>query len=221
MSLRPRVVILSGCLALAPMVAPAAALAHGGRGRDGRGPGLQGNRVQRVCAEAGAPLSGKPYGESHGLTGLTEAQVKELKAACEKLSTAYTAQRKADEAAWTVFKEALTSARKKLDEACPALTEHHEPGGWGHHTELSTACKEAFKTYATAAQEAQKVYRTALEEAGKTFQKALGEFETNTKSIFETLTKAAESEHPGYNGRPFGPPPPGSPGGWAGGRHGF
>lgn len=219
MLLRPRVVILSGCLALAAMLVPAAALAHGGRGRDGRGPGLQGNRIQRACAEAGAPLSGKPYGESHGLTGLSEAQVKELKAACEKLGTAYTAQRKADEAASKVFKEALASARKKLDEACPALTEHHEFGRW-NHTELSTACKEAFKAYATTAEEAQKVYRTALEEAGKTFQKALSEFETSTKSIFEALTKAAESEHPGYYGRPSGGPP-GFPGGRGGPQRGF
>lgn len=219
MSLRPRVVILSGCLALAPLVVPAAALAHGGGGRDGRGPGLQSNRIQRACAEAGAPLSGKPYGESHGLTGLSETQVKELKAACEKLGTAYTAQRKADEAASKVFDEALASARKKLDEACPALTEHHEFGRWSH-TELSTACKEALKTFAATAHEAQKVYRTALEEAGKTFQKALSEFETSTKSIFEALAKAAESEHPGYHGRTFGGPP-GLPGGWAGAPHGF
>lgn len=218
MSRRPSALVLSGCLALACLVVPATASAHGGRGgRDGRGRG-QGNSVQRVCAQAGAPLAGQAYGEGHGLSGLSETQAKELKAACEKLATTVTAQRKADEAAWKLFREALASARKKLDEACPALTEHHEGWGWGH-TELSTACKEAFKAYATAAHEAQKAYRGAVEEAGKTFQKALGEFETSTKSIFEALAKAAESEHPGPYGGGFGAP--GFGGGRAGAQRGF
>jgi len=215
MSDRPRVVILSGCLAMVAMAVPSAALAHGGGGGHRRGHGPQGNRIQRVCAEVGAPLGGKPYGKGHGLADLSEAQVKELKAACEKLATAYTAQRKADEAASTHFKEALASARKTLDAACPALTEHHEPGG-RRHKELSTACKEALKAYAATTKEARKVYRTALKEAGKTFQAALSGFETSTKSIFEALTKAARSGHAGYYGRAFGTP--GFRGGWAGAR---
>lgn len=218
MSRRPRVLALSGCLALACLVVPATASAHGGRGgRDGRGRS-QGNSIQRVCAEVGAPLGGKTFGEAHGPSSLSETQTKELKAACEKLATAAAAQRTADEAASKTFQEQLASDHKKLDEACPALTEHHEFGSW-HDTELSTACKEAFNTYGAAAHEAQKAYRGAVEEAGKTFQKALGEFETSTKPIFEALAKTAESERPGPSGGRCGAS--GSGGGWAGSQHGF
>lgn len=230
-ALRHRLLILSGCVALASALAPAAALAHAGGSRHGRGAhtrvlphgsahrdGFQLALVQRVCAQAGAPLGGTPHWQGHVLTGLTETQVNELKAACEKLTPAYTAERKADEAAWKVLWEALAADRKKLDEACPALTEPHEPGRW---TEPSAACKEAFATYATASKEAEKANRTADEEAGKTFEKPLGEFEASTRSIFEALAKAAESEHPSGHGGWGSGGAPGLGGGRAGGRRGF
>jgi cytochrome c556 len=224
MSLRPRVLILVGSLALASLLAPTAASAWGGGGGAFGRHGSQRELVQRVCSEAGAPLGGMPSGnwrarwrwhgleEGHGLSGLTEAQMKELKAACEKLGTAVKARRTADEAAFKTFSEALATARKKLDEACPALTEHHEG-------ELSMACKEAIKTFVSSAQEAGKSLHTALEAASMTFQKALGEFETATKAIFEKLEveriehEGTERERERFGHFGHGSPNPGFPGG--------
>lgn len=228
MLVRPRVMILStACCLLAVMAAPGAALAHGGAGRDGHGYGRPESRAQRLCAEAGVPLNGHVYGEGHGLSGLSETQVKELKAACEKLATAYAAQRKADEAASKALWEAFKSDRTKLNEACPALSEHHEPGSGGP-TELSAACKEALKSYGVAVHEAQQSYRKAIEEAGKTFATALSEFEKAVKPIEESLQTATPEDHhhgqapsgAGWPGawQPGGAGPAGLPGG---GQRGF
>ena len=78
------------------------------------------------------------------MSSLSEAQTKELVAACEKLAGAFAVKHKAIEGASKTFWEALKADRTKLDEACPALTEHHEHGFW-EHNELSPACQEALK----------------------------------------------------------------------------
>lgn len=197
--------VSAACCVLAAATMPAAASAHGGRG--GHGYAREQNRAQQLCAEAGVPLNGWTHSSGHSLSGLSETQVKELKAACETLATAYAAQRKADEAAAKAFEEARKSAFAKLKEACPSLAEHHyPPPGQG---ELSTACKEALKAYQTAVNEARNTYRKALEEAGKTFDVALSAFETATKPIVEALEAAAKANH-----RHQGQGPAGTAGPW-------
>jgi hypothetical protein len=227
MSFRPRAVILAGFLAIASLVAPSAASAWGGGGGAFGRHGSQRELIQRVCSEAGAPLSTMPSGnwharwrwhgleEGHGLSGLTEAQTKELKAACETLKKAVEARRMEDEAAFKTFDEKLATARETLDKACPALTEHRAPG-----TELSTACKEAIKTFVTEAGKEREALDAALKQASKTFQTALEKFEKATKAIFEKLEaerieregmeREYEREHfahgfptPGFHGQGF------------------
>lgn len=224
MLVRHRVMIVSAiCCALAATAVPSVALAHGGGGRYGYRVRLQ-NRAQRLCVEAGVPLNGQKRGEGRGPSGLSEAQVKELKTACEKLAAAYAAQRKADEAASKTFGEARTSDRTKLNGACPALTEHHERGA-GEPIELSAACKEALKSYGTAVREAEKACRKALDEAGKTFATALSEFETAVKPVLTALeTAAREHRHhhgEGSSGEGSGPSGRGQagPAGWPGPGH--
>lgn len=199
------------CCLLGVLALPNLALAHGAGRYRGAGGGRHASRVQLVCAEAGVPLNGQAYGEAHGLSALSESQLKELKTACEALAAVSATQRKADEAAAKTLHEALQAARTKLDEACPTLAEHHWPGGWG---ELSSTCKEALKTAANAAHEAQKAFGKALEEAAKPFQAALSEFETKVKSILEAL-EAAGGQYPhgggwgglpGFRGGPAGRP---------------
>ena len=222
MSFRPRAVILAGCLAVASLVAPTAASAWGGGGGAFGRHGSQRFLIERVCEEAGAPLSSMPTGswharwrwhgleEGHGSSGLTETEAKELKAPCETLATAVKARRTADEAAFETFDKTLAEAHKKLDEACPALAEHRAPG-----TELSTACKEAIKAFVATAGTARETLRTALKGAGEKFQTALAEFEKSTKATFEKI-EAERIEHEGvereHEGEHFGHFGGGSPG---------
>jgi len=195
MLIRPRVMgLVAAVCVLTPMAFAGSALAHGGREHFRRHNVFQTHQVQGLCAQAGVPVSGHMrgfwYRDSAGdsLSALTETQTKELTAACEKLAAAYAVKRKAIEAASKTLWEALKADRAKLDEACPALTEHHEPG-WSP-TELSTACKEALQAYWTAAHEAGKAFRTAREEACKAFKAALAEFETATAPILTALEGA-------------------------------
>lgn len=195
---RPRSVLVGVlfCL-LAALSLPGLATAHG-LGRHNRDARYRpGGGADLVCAQAGVPLGRQGQG-GHGLSSLSESQLKELKAACEKLASASAAERKAVEAAAKTLHEALQVARTKLDEACPELTEHHGIGGWG---ELSSACKEALKDAGTAAHEAQEAFGKVLAEATKTFQSALSGFETEVKPILETLEKAA-MQHEQWGGWP-------------------
>jgi len=204
---RPRAIVLTAaCCTLAAIGAPSVAQAHRGHDHFGRFVS-HARQVQHVCAEAGVPLGGHSHGswKGHGLSSLTETQEKELKAACEKLATAYAAKRTADEAAGKTLWEALKAARTKLDEACPAVTEHHGPGGWWSHAELSTACQEALRAFWTSAHEAKQAFRAAIEAAGKPFQAALTEFESATASIMAAL-EAAESDKFFSHGHRFGGP---------------
>jgi len=195
MLIRPRVMVLSAAFCVfAAIGAPSAALAHH-RGREHFGRLVHhGKQVQRVCAEAGVSLNGRPRWkwDGHGLSSLNETQVNELKAACEKLAAAYAVKRQAEEAAGKTLWEALKPARAKLDEACPAVTEH--PGFWWSHTELSPACEEALKSYWTSAREAKMSFRAAIEAACKPFRAALTEFESTTAPILSAL-EAAETAH--------------------------
>ena len=165
-----------------------------------------------MCAQAGVAVSAHVHAFNHrgfvenpAVSGLSETQTKELMAACEKLAAAFAVKRTAVEAASKTFWEALKADRAKLDEACPALTEHHEHGFW-EHNELSPACQEALKAFWTSAHEAGKTYRTAVQEACKTFRVALSEFEASTKPILAAL-EAAEMEHHNFHSEPgFGGP---------------
>ncbi len=155
-----------------------------------------------MCAQVGVAVTGHVHALEHpgwvhdsAVSTLGEAQTKELVAACEKLAGAFGVKRKAVEAASKALWETLKADRTKLDEACPALTEHHEHGFW-EHNELSPACQEALKAYWTSAHEAGKPYLAAVQEACKTFHTALTEFEEATKSIMAAL-QAGETEHGG------------------------
>jgi hypothetical protein len=212
MLIRPRV--MAACAAvcvLTPMTLASTALAHRGSESFRRHDVFRAKQARSVCAQAGVALNGHvhgfnghAYGGGPDLSSLSETQIKELKTACEKLATAYGVERTADEASFKALWETLKAARTKLDAACPVLLERHERGFWGH-TELSTACEEALKSYWTAAREAGKAYRTALQEAGKAFETALSEFEEGAKSILTAL-EAAETEHHFHPGQGFGGP---------------
>ncbi len=211
--------VVLAALALTAMGAPGVAQAHHGRRQFGRrfasgrrdvSGGGQGQSVQFLCAEEGVPLNAHAYQIAHPAwadqspSGLTEAQNKELVSACEKLATAYGARRNTDRAASKTLWEAVKADAAKLDEACPALTEHHTPGS--PPSELSMACKEALKSFWTAVHEAHKTYRAAIEAAGKTYDEALTEFETATASIVASLDAPQTQHvyHPGAYGVPGG-----------------
>lgn len=210
MLIRPRVMGLAVAVCLmAPMAVASSAMAHRGRGHFRRHDVLRGKQAQGVCGQVGVPVNGHVRsfhwyrnGAPDSLSALTETQSKELTAACEKLAAAYAVKRKANEAAFKTLWEALKADRTKLDEACPAVTEHHEWAWW--KTELSPACKEALQAYWTAAHEAGKAFRTAHEEACKAFRAAVAEFETAVDPILAVL-EAAQTEHqphpePGFAG---------------------
>lgn len=220
MPIRPRVMaVWAGVCVLITMTIASTALAHRGSERFRGHDMFRARQAWGVCAQAGVVVSSHVRGfnrhadgDGPGPSSLTETQIKELKAACEKLATAYGAERKADEASSKALWEALKAARAKLDEACPALQEQHERGFW-EHTDLSTACEEALKSYWTAAHEAGKTYRTALEEAGKPFDTALNEFEETVKPILTAL-EAVQMEHHFQPGQGLGGP--GAHGYWRG-----
>lgn len=186
---------LAACCALSAVAAvPSVASAHGSiGGRRHHYMSFQA-RAAQLCAQAGVPLNGSAHWIGHGLSGLSETRLKELKAACEKLAAAYSAQRKSDEAAAKALQEARKTDRSKLGEACPALAQPSMP--WMHHLdygELSTACKEAVKKYFASVGEAQKAFYKAVQEAHKPFRAALEEFEKAVKPILAVLQAAAQS----------------------------
>ena len=184
MLIRPRVMALCAAVCvLAPMTVASAAQAHRGHEHFRRHGALQTKQVNGVCAQVGVAVSDHVHAFEHprrvhdsAVSSLSEAQTKELVAACEKLAGAFAVKRKAVEGASKTFWEALKADRAKLDEACPALTEHHEHGFW-EHNELSPVCQEALKAFWASAHEAGKSYRAAVQEACKTFHTALTEFE--------------------------------------------
>jgi hypothetical protein len=199
--------VVVAALALMAMGAPGVAQAHHGRGQSGRrfasghgdAPGgRQAQSVQFLCAEDGVPLNGHAYQIAHAPrpdqspSGLTETQNKELMSACEKLAAAAAVRRTADQAASKTSWEAVKAAAAKLDEACPALTEHHLPGS--PPSELSPACKEALKSFWTAVHEAHATDRAAIEAAAKPYDEALAEFETATAAIVASLD-APQTQH--------------------------
>jgi hypothetical protein len=210
MLIRPRVTALAAVVCvLIPMTFAGSAMAHG-RGHFHRHDVFRTKQAGSICAQAGVSVDGHVRGlnwyregSSDNLSALTETQTKELAAACEKLAAAYGVKRKAIEAASKTLWEALKADRVKLDEACPALMEHHERGWW--QTELSTACKEALQAYWTAAHEAGKAFQTAREEACKAFDAALTEFETATAPVV-TVLDAAQTQHRFYPGQGSGGP---------------
>lgn len=211
MRIRPRVMALAvAACVLTPVAFADSALAHGGREHFRRHDVFRSTQAKGVCAQAGVAVNGHVRGMNwyrngaeNSVSSLTETQTNELKAACEKLATAYGVKRKAQEAAFKTLWEALKADRTKLDEACPALTEHHERGWW--QTEISPACKEALQAYWTAAHEAGKAYRAVREETCKRFSAALTEFETATGPILATL-EAAQTEHRFHPGQGSGVP---------------
>ena len=213
---RAATVVLSA-LTLMAMGAPGVAQAHHGRRQFGRrfasgrrdvSGGGQGQSAQFLCAEEGVPLNGHAYQIAHAAwagqstSGLTETQNKELASACEKLATANGVRRQADQAAAKASWEAVKADAAKLDEACPALTEHHTPGS--PPSELSAACKEALKSFWTAVHEAHATYRAATEAAAKPYDEALTEFETATASIVASLD-APQTQHVYHQGADGGP----------------
>ncbi len=235
MLIRPRVMAVCAALCvLAPMTLASAAQAHRGARHLHRHDVFQSKQVSGVCAQAGVAVSDHVHAfkrldevQDPGVSSLSETQTKELVAACEKLAGAFAVKHKAVEGASKTFWEALKADRTKLQEACPALTEHHEHGFW-EQTELSPACQEALKSYWASAHEAGKAYRTAVQEACKTFHAALTEFEEATKAIVAAI-EAGESEHhfqpaPGPGGPELpgtGPVGPGHAGpGYTGSGHG-
>ena len=143
MLIRPRVMALFAAVCvLAPMTLASAAQAHRGGSHFRRHGEFQSEQVSGVCAQAGVAVSDHVHAfkrpdraRESDLSVLSEAQTKELVAACEKLAAAFAVKHKAVEGASKTFWEALKADRTKLDEACPALTEHHEHGFW-EHTEL-------------------------------------------------------------------------------------
>lgn len=232
MPFRRQTLAASLACAAGAIAVPVVALAHDSHGRDHwRARPL--SQAQKLCAQAGVPLASDSHGHGHvhlGLghatPGLTEAQLAQLKAACEKLASAYAAERKADEGAEKAFLEVVVPARKKLDEACPRHHHGFLPVGSTGPTgptgatgpagppEVSTACKEARKAFHTTVKEAEKPLRKALEEARKSFQTALGEFEAAVNPIIESLESGSpfgfgRLHHHHHHG--FGPPGPGGP----------
>ncbi len=217
MLIGPRVMaVFAAACVLAPMTLTSAAQADRGARHLHRHDLFQSGQVSGVCAQAGVAVGDHVHAfkrpdeaQNPGVSSLSETKTKELVAACEKLAGAFAVKQKAVEGASKTFWEALKADGTKLQEACPALTEHHEHGFW-EQTELSPACQEALKTYWASAHEAGRAYRTAVQEACKTFHTALTEFEEATKSILAAI-EAGEPEHhlqpvPG----PAGPELPGA-----------
>jgi hypothetical protein len=176
------------CCAAAAIAVPVVASAHDPHGH-GRFHSRPFSQVQKLCGEVGVPVNGHAMRHHHGFglghrapAGLSEAQLAQLKGACEKLAAAYQAENKSDEAAATTLLQAAITARNKLEAVCPR---HHHFLPTGD----TTACKEARKTYHATIREAKHAFRKALEEAKKTFEAALGEFEATVKPILETLEK--------------------------------
>lgn len=218
MPYRRRMLIAPLACCAAAIAVPVAASAHHSHGH-GRFHGRPLSQVQKLCDEVGVPLSAHPLRHHHGLglghgapAGLSEAQLAQLKSACEKLDAAHQAESKAAEAAAETYLEAAIAARKALEAVCPAHHHHFTPVGSTGPTgptgatgptgppEVSAACREARKTYHLTLREARKSFRKALDEAKTAFQGALGEFEAAVKPILETLETG-----PRFGGGPSGP----------------
>jgi len=211
MPFRRRMLVVPIVCCAGAVAVPVVALAHDSHGRR-HWHARPFSQVQKLCAQAEVPLGtgvrGRHYrhlGIGHSVAGLSTEQLAQLKAACEKLAVAYASERTADGRAEKALLEIVVPARKKLDEVCPP--HHHygfSPAGLTGSTGatgptgppgVSSACKEARKTFHTTVKEAQKTFRKAVEEARKAFETALDEFEAAVKPIFE----APEA------GPPFGP----------------
>lgn len=205
MPYRRRMLIAPLACCVAAIAVPVVASAHDSHGHP-RSHGRPLSQVQKLCDEVGVPLGVHPLRHRHGLglghgapVGLSEAQLAQLKSACEKLDAAYQADSKSAETAARTFLEAAIAARKQLAGVCPPHHHHFTPAGSTGPAgptgatgptgppEVSTACKEARKTYRMTLKEAKRSFRKALDEAKKAFQAALGEFETSAKPILETL----------------------------------
>jgi hypothetical protein len=181
------------------------ALAHDEHGGD-HGHLRAAGRAQQLCADVGIPLRRHLHGHFHvhasdakdRLSGLTETQVMQLKAACEKLAAAAATASAADEAAGKTFFETVSAARKKVDAVCPSRHHDDHEGPFGTTgatgvtgptgpTEVTTACKEARIAFHATFKEAKKAYRKALEAARQAFDAALSEFESTVRPILEAL----------------------------------
>jgi hypothetical protein len=187
------------CSAIFAATLPGAALAHGGSAWGYHGHGLRDTGFAGLCGRAGAPLSvHRADASDHGPSGLSEEQIAELRAACEKLVGPYDSLRGAQEAASKAFWETVEAARAKLDEACPALRDAQGSWSW-ESSELGPECQEALRSYVAAVRAAQENYRIAVEPAFKAFETAFAEFEAAVKPILEQLGNV---DH--HHGRHFG-----------------
>ncbi len=103
MLIRPRVMALFAAVCvLAPMTLASAAQAHRGSSHFRRHDEFQSKQVSGVCAQAGVAVSDHVHAfkrpdraRESDLSVLSEAQTKELVAACEKLAAAFAVKRKA------------------------------------------------------------------------------------------------------------------------------
>src|SRR5271168_1428160 len=121
--------LLSTC-AVAAVVMPVVALAHGSGG-GGRRSTRSLTRAERLCGELGVFVNGRSHGDylvGARHTQLNETQVQELTSACQKLASAYAIQRTAEGAPLNAEHQALKAALIQLDGVCPAWPGHHGDG---------------------------------------------------------------------------------------------
>ncbi len=227
MSYHRRMLMVPATFCVAAAAVPVVALAHEGHGRDHGRPPAQ---AQQLCAAAGVALSRHAHGHVHlfrhgggHFRGLTEAQLAQLKAPCEKLASALVAERTADEAATLALIEAVRAARKSLAAVCPPYHHGFEGGPTGATgptgasgptgpTAVSAACKEARKTYHASVKEARNAYRKAITEANKAFAAASAEFETSVKPVLESAESTPPPRgHRHHHHHGFGPTGPTGP----------
>jgi hypothetical protein len=227
--------LLAACGALAAIGTPVVAFAHGGdNGRAVHGRDIQAQddghgfgrlySPERICRKVGVSLSGRPIRGLHefGHSRFSQAQIKELQAACAKLAEAFKTERGAVSAPAMKKQEAIEKAIKALPEGCPPRHRRDQrhrdfaPTGATGPTGStgSTGATGATGPSRTACQEARKAFQEAVEKAGKKFreevgpavaalEKALKEFDEKVRPILQSVR-----HHPtgatGMSGAPTG-----------------
>jgi hypothetical protein len=220
--------LLAACGALAAIGTPVVAFAHGGdKGRGVHGQDIRGQdnghgfgrvyRPQRICRKVGVSLSGRPISGLHefGHGRFSQAQIKELQAACAKLAEAFKTERGAISAPAVKKQEAIEKAIKALPEGCPPrhrLNHRHRdlgqtdatgaPGATGATGSTGstgstgatgatgpsrTACKEARKALREAVEKADKKFREEVGPAVEALERALKEFDEKVRPILQSV----------------------------------
>ncbi len=224
---RRMLIVPAACCATAASV-PVVALAHDDHGHGRWPPILQPSAAAlRSCRCPAFGPQARPL-PSHFVTalgrlsGLTEAQLAQLKAPAKSSLSANATARKADAAAAHALLEAARAARKSSTRYARRIitfragttgaTGPTGASGPTGPTEVSTACKEARKSYHATLKEAKKAYRNGDLGGKRRFRRGAAEFEAAVKPILESLESPGRGRgHRHHHHHGFGPTGPTGP----------